>query len=69
VTLGLAGYGQAFFDDLRVEAIEAAPRSADPNLVRERPVRRRATNGPGLPDPRLPSDSAARTTDSRRRPR
>ena len=66
VTLGLAGYGEAFFDDLRVEVIEEATRYADPGLVQGR---RRANATPGLPDPRTPADSASRPLDARRQQR
>jgi hypothetical protein len=69
VTLGLAGYGEAFFDDLQVEVIEEAPRPTNPDLVQERSVRRRSTGAPSRPDPRLPTDSAAHSPDSRRRQR
>jgi hypothetical protein len=63
VTLGLAGYGEAFFDDFKVEVIEEAPRYLDPRLVQDR---RGSNPQPRLPDPRTPADSAARPRDSRR---
>jgi hypothetical protein len=69
VTLGLAGYGEAFFDDLRVEVIEEAPRYGEPDQVQERVARRRVTGAPALPDPRAAADSAARPPDPRRRQR
>jgi hypothetical protein len=67
VTLGLAGYGEVFFDDFRVQVMEADPRfpAPDPNLVHN-PGRR--TSRPGLPDPRLPVQSASRPSDLRRPP-
>ena len=38
VTLGLAGYGEAFFDDFRVELVEAKsePAPCDPEVAVER---------------------------------
>ena len=43
VTLGLAGYGEAYFDDLRVEVVEQDDARAGPDLVRrsdqDRPMR------------------------------
>jgi hypothetical protein len=67
VTLGLAGYREAYFDDLRVEVIEAAPRPVDPNLAQGR-GRSRSIASPNLPDPRVPA-SASRPLDSRRQQR
>ena len=59
VTLGLAGYGEVFFDDFQVQVMEADSRfeAPDPNLVHQ-PGRRTST--PGLPDPRQPVQSASR---------
>ncbi len=64
VTLGLAGYGEVYFDDFRVQVMEADPRfvAPDPNLVRN-PGRRTST--PGIPDPRLPVQSAVRSGNVR----
>ena len=58
VTLGLAGYGEAFFDDFRVELVEAMdePASSDPNIARQ-PANRR-TRQPSAPDPSLPATTA-----------
>ena len=56
VTLGLAGYGEAFFDDFRVELVEAESEATAP-----RPDRRRSTppgrrvGQPLPPDPSLPA--------------
>jgi hypothetical protein len=66
VTLGMAGYDDAYFDDFRVEVIEEASRYADPGLAQGR---RRATVQPRMPDPRIPVDSATRPLDSRRQQR
>jgi hypothetical protein len=65
VTLGLAGYGEAYFDDLRVEVVEHEPGSRD-NIARARSGGPR-TRSPRTPDPRLPA--AARVDDSSRRDR
>jgi hypothetical protein len=62
VTLGLAGYAEAYFDDLRVEVIEQDAGDAEQNLA-QRPRRRLA---PGLPDPNLPA-AASRPIDTRPR--
>jgi hypothetical protein len=69
VTLGLAGYGEAFFDDLRVEVVEQDDDRAAPDLVRrtspERPMR-----SPRAPDPSVPpAAAAARANQTDRRPR
>jgi hypothetical protein len=69
VTLGLAGYGEAFFDDFRVEVIEEAPRRADPRLAQGRSGGAQAPRMPRTPDPRVTADSAARVPDSRLRQR
>lgn len=59
VLLGLAGFGEAHFDDFRVEIVESEgvfPEGpVDPGLVQERRPDRRA---PGLPDPRVPAAAA-----------
>jgi hypothetical protein len=67
VTLGLAGYGEAFFDDLRVEVIEQDYDVAAPEIV-ERRGPRRATTSPRAPDPSPPA-AASRPTDADRQPR
>ena len=68
VTLGLAGFGEAYFDDLRVEVIEEAPlRELEPD-DQELAQGRQRSRAPGLPDPTLPA-AAARSTDSRRQQR
>jgi hypothetical protein len=65
VTLGLAGYAEAYFDDLRVEVIEEYTGDAEPNLVEER------RQGPTRRSPRIPASAlpaaASRPTDSRPR--
>ena len=67
VTLGLAGYGEALFDDLRVEVVEQDDRVAAPDLARgsdpARPMR-----SPRPPDPTPPA-AAARPDDGRGQPR
>jgi hypothetical protein len=65
VTLGLAGYGEAFFDDFRVELIEADQGPTDPDLAR-RPARRTGSQ-PSNPEPSLPSANANPDNRSRRR--
>jgi hypothetical protein len=67
VTLGLAGYGEAYFDDFRVEVIEQDDMSADPRFAQGR-RRARSADSPGLPDPSLPA-AASRPMDSRRQQR
>jgi hypothetical protein len=67
VILGLAGYGEAYFDDLRVEVIEATSRAIEPNIAQGR----RPSELPGqpdLPDPRVPA-SASRPLEGRSQPR
>ncbi len=67
VTLGLAGYAEAYFDDFRVEVIEQETGRDDRDLVQENRNRRpRNSRRPGLPDPRLP---AAASRDPQTRPR
>jgi hypothetical protein len=65
VTLGLAGYAEAYFDDFRVEVIEHEGTTDASDVAQSRP-RRRPVGSPDVPDPNLPA-SAARTTDSRPR--
>lgn len=67
VTLGLAGYGEAFFDDFRVELVEAddGQLSPDDNLA-SRPENATAHRPPN-PDPTLPSASANPAGTPRRR--
>jgi len=65
VTLGLAGYAEAYFDDLRVEVIEEYTGDAEPNLVQERP-QGRTRRSPRTPASSLPA-AASRSTDSRPR--
>ena len=65
VTLGLAGYGEAFFDDFRVELVEAEEGQADPNLA-SRPAARARTQPPN-PEPSLPSAAANPAEKPRRR--
>lgn len=64
VTLGLAGYGDVYFDDFRVQVIEADDgRRVEPDrgggLVR-RPRPAASTPAPALPDPRVPASTAGR---------
>ncbi len=64
VTLGLAGYGDVYFDDFRVQVIEADDgRRVEPDrgsdLVR-RPRPAASTPAPGRPDPRVPASTAGR---------
>ena len=67
VTLGLAGYAEAYFDDFRVEVIEREGTTGDSDVAQRRP-RRRTTASPDRPDPTVPA-SASRSTDSRPRQR
>ena len=57
VTLGLAGYGEVYFDDLKVEVVEQDDGRAAPDLVRrtdsDRPMR-----APRAPDPSVPEETA-----------
>jgi hypothetical protein len=59
VTLGLAGYGEAYFDDFRIELVEAdaAPTGSD---IAAAPDDRRAA-APPLPEPSEPSDERPST--------
>ena len=50
VTLGLAGYAEAYFDDFRVEVIEHAATATDSDVAQRQP-RGRTTATPNLPDP------------------
>ena len=66
VMLGLAGYGEVYFDDFRVQVVEEdiPYRPVDPGLVqRERPDR----TSPSLPDPRAPAAAALPSTTRRER--
>ena len=67
VTLGLAGYGEAFFDDLRVEVIEQDDGRAAPDVAR-RNEPAQTMRAPRAPDPSPPA-AAARSRDSGRQPR
>ncbi len=62
VTLGLAGYGEAYFDDLRVEIIEREPKTVSPDIAKGR-SRKSSPRSPRNPDPTLPA-ATARSTDS-----
>jgi hypothetical protein len=67
VTLGLAGYGEAFFDDFRVELVEAG----DGPALQERDVASEPSNRrpgqPLLPDPSLPSTTTNNLDAKRQR--
>ena len=63
VTLGLAGYGEAYFDNLRVEVIQHDRGGTSPDLVQRRRPRVPAMT-PRAPDPSPPA-AASRSTDSR----
>jgi hypothetical protein len=64
VMLGLAGYGEAFFDDLRVEVVERDPDFTPKNVVKaRRPTTTRSA--PTNPDAN-PEPTAARSSRSRR---
>jgi hypothetical protein len=68
VTLGLAGYGEALFDDLRIELVEADRDQGagdEGNLAREpaKPRSRRPSN----PDPSLPAAAADPSSSPTRR--
>ena len=65
VTLGLAGYAEAYFDDFRVEVIEEVNRGDDegripPDIVQN--GRRRAPGSPRPPDPTMPAAAALPTS-------
>jgi hypothetical protein len=68
VTLGLAGYGEAYFDDFRVEVIEEAPARERDSNESEIAGNRRRSQTPPLPDPAPPA-TASRPGDSPRQPR
>jgi hypothetical protein len=65
VTLGLAGYAEAYFDDLRVEVIEEGNDDVEPNVVQggRRDQNRRSTRLPAA----TPPAAASRPTNSRPR--
>jgi len=65
VTLGLAGYGEAFFDDFRVELVEAdeAPGGSD---IAQAPANRSARQPPSA-DPSLPPTATSPSGPSTRR--
>jgi hypothetical protein len=65
VTLGLAGYGVAFFDDFRVELVEADEGVADPEIADRPSNRRTRQSSPVPPDPSLPA-TATRPGEARR---
>jgi hypothetical protein len=65
VTLGLAGYAEAYFDDFRVEVIEQGDGNAEPNLV-QHGRQGRTPRSPRLPAPTVPA-AASRPTESRPR--
>jgi hypothetical protein len=65
VTLGLAGYSEAYFDDFRVQVIEHEGTTGDSDVAQTRP-RRQAVGSPRLPDSTLPT-ATVRSTDSRPR--
>jgi len=67
VTLGLAGYGEAYFDDFSVQVIEQDSDTVPPDLVQGR-QRGRTAQSPRVPDPTLPATSS-RPLDSRRQQR
>ena len=64
VTLGLAGYAEAYFDDFRVEVIEETRATTEPNLVQDR--RAKLRHRPAFPirgcrpPPSRPTDSRPR---------
>ncbi len=65
VTFGLAGYGEAFFDDFRVELVEAdeAPSGSD---IAQAPANRSARQ-PASPGPSLPSTATSPSGPGTRR--
>jgi hypothetical protein len=67
VTLGLAGYGEAFFDDLRVEFVEADDEQAGSELANRPANRRTRQSTPSAPDPSLPATAANRGETRRQR--
>jgi hypothetical protein len=66
VTFGLAGYGDAYFDDFRVELVEAdeAPGADLPDIAEAAPRRARQ---PRAPDPTTPSAATGPTVPRLRR--
>jgi hypothetical protein len=66
VMLGVAGYGEVYFDDFRVQVMEdnRPDRPIDPELV-QRPQPGRAT--PRVPDPRQPPAAAISSASRRQR--
>jgi hypothetical protein len=65
VMLGLAGYGEAFFDDFRVEVIERSRDTATKNLAKgQRPATTRSRTA-ALPDSTPPRAASRNTKDSR----
>jgi hypothetical protein len=67
VTLGLAGYGEAFFDDFRVELVESDDEPAGSELAGRPPSRRTRQSAPTPPDPSLPSTAASPAETRRQR--
>ncbi|WP_165224479.1 hypothetical protein [Aquisphaera insulae] len=66
VTLGLAGYGEAFFDDLRVELVEEDARGSRGGEIAESgPARRQAQ--PRTPETSLPATATGPTVPRLRR--
>jgi hypothetical protein len=59
VTLGLAGYDEAFFDDLRVEFVEADDEPAGSELANRPANRRNRQPAPTPPNPSLPATAAS----------
>jgi hypothetical protein len=68
VTLGLAGYGEAYFDDLKVELVEAEEDrgTGDEGEIAQKP-RGRNTRQPANPDPSLPSTATNPSASPTRR--
>lgn len=72
VTLGLAGYGEAFFDDLRVELVEGAETPSPPEtgeIASQPPNRRASPTRPANPDPDPSRPSATVPAEPRTRRR
>ena len=65
VTFGLAGYGEAFFDDFRVELVEADEASSGSDIA-QAPANRSARQPPS-PDPSLPSTATSPSGSRTRR--
>jgi hypothetical protein len=66
VTLGLAGYGDAYFDDLRIEVLERVDMPGSQGL--DNLARRRPTRSPRTPPANLPADEDAPAAESATRP-